>query len=617
MGESITNSYGQRRRIHLYHQPRMTKSRGRVDYYSLATCLFEDGKNKKKILQSIGPLSKEEADQYRLLLKSINGQIDIKKLTNIDEIIYEEDKHYLDVLLLNNMWEHFGFDKIFEHTSSLREKVSVQKVAQILTINRLLDPCSKIRSIPWLKTTMLPKILKIDEDSYEKNRIFRSLEKIHKCKNLIEKSFFSFSQKNCGDYEVYYFDGSTSWFEGTKCALAKYDMEKSRGFNPQVIGLMMLTDKLGFPVAWEVVDGNKKDTVAIKDFIKRVKEDYQVKQITYCFDRGVASVDNFDIIAESGNKFISGIRDNQIQSIFDIEKFQSTRARIVEYLNDDEPTPKAAKPMRTIAGIGGFFSLNKKIYFKDLGVISGKRYIVSFNSDLFEKETSERQQKIHACLNAVADKNLELALAKRDRDYNATERDLLAIMSSTGCRSFYDYTLLPLTASNKSQSFKIELELKKDKLHQAQLTDGILVYVTDHTEKNERGAYKLTAQDIIAHYKAKYVIENSFRELKSFLDLRPFYVWSEQHVKAHYDIAVMAYFIRNYIYRALQHDGTSVCDFFALLKNNANAIKIKSPAGVSVFKMKQVPQKLKECITAIGAAKILSPELHTSHCIFQ
>jgi hypothetical protein len=69
MSESSINKYGHRRKIHLYHQPRTTKSRGRVDYYSLATCYFEAGKNKKKVLQTIGELTPIEVEQYKFLLQ--------------------------------------------------------------------------------------------------------------------------------------------------------------------------------------------------------------------------------------------------------------------------------------------------------------------------------------------------------------------------------------------------------------------------------------------------------------------------------------------------------------------------------------------------------------------
>src|SRR5262249_5907469 len=163
----------------------------------------------------------------------------------------------------------------------------------ILTINRLLNPSSKVRTVEWLKGTLLPKIMGIDGQSYDRNKIFRELAAIHGAKEKIEKLFWSHSQKERRQYDAYYFDGSTSWFEGGKCPLAEADLEKTRGFFPKVLGLMLITDNQGFPVAWEVVNGHAKDTKELKGFVDRISKDFGIKEITYCFDRGVASDSNF------------------------------------------------------------------------------------------------------------------------------------------------------------------------------------------------------------------------------------------------------------------------------------------------------------------------------------
>ena len=87
-----------------------------------------------------------------------------------------------------------------------------------------------------------------------------------------------------------------------------------------------------------------------------------------------------------------------------------------------------------------------------------------------------------------------------------------------------------------------------------------MLFITNHTEQKGR-CYQLSASQIIDHYRAKNVIENSFRELKSFLNLRPVHVWTEEHVRAHFDIATIGYFLNNYIYRKLSPIGVSLREF--------------------------------------------------------
>ncbi len=626
---TLVNSYGQRRRIHLYHQPRNTKARGTVHHYSLATCYYEDGKNKKKVLQSVGELTDVEVGQYRLVLKALNGQIDIKSLSDLESLIVKDEKNYFDVLVMDALWQRLGLDKIFNRTSSDKKKITTEQVAKILTLNRLLKPAAKVKTVAWLQSTLLGKIMGIEEDAYDKNKVFRELIAIHKNKSDLEQAFWKFSEQHCGKCEAYYFDGSTSWFEGTKCLLAEADLEKTRGFFPKVIGLMLITDNRGFPVAWEIVNGHSKDTSCLKDFVKRIAKDFGIQKITYCFDRGVASVANFDFVEEHESKFISAIRDNQIKDVLYLEKFKLTRIKITEHLCETEPSASAAqsseetaKPLRRkVLDFDGFLSFDNNIFFKDLGVVSAKRYVASFNYELFIKESQNRQRRLEQVLLDINEKNIEIALAKKDRDYNVTERDLLEIFAKQGVRDFFDYTLLPFTTAKKAQSFKIECQIKRHKIIEASLTDGLLIYITDHVElKNSKEpveGFKLSAYDIVAHYKGKHVVENAFREMKSFLELRPFFVWTEEHVKAHYDIAIIACFINNYIAVQLRDLGLSIRDFYARLDKAARAAQIAAPSGLEIFKLKPIDTQMKRYLDQLDIAHTYSPTVHKHHGIFQ
>ena len=615
------NSYGHRRRIHLHRQPRVTKKRGLVEYYSLATCFFEDGKNQKKIILGIGELSKEQAEQYRLLLRALNGEIPPDQITDIEALVFGDERQYLDVLAMDALWCELGLSKIFGTERENGQRLSTEHVARILTINRLLHPSSKVRSVEWFSGSLLATIMGVDQDAYDRNKIFRELATIHTAKNQIEQLFWSHSQQQRRKYDVYYFDGSTSWFEGSKCPLAEADLEKTRGFFPKVVGLMLITDNEGFPVSWEVVNGHAKDTTELKAFVDRITKKFGIKEITYCFDRGVASDSNFTLITSCKSKYISAIKDNQIKKVFDLEKFKVTRVKITDKIcgNGETLEPPAPTPRRRIVDIDGFLSHDDNIFFKDLGLVKGKRYVASFNYELFIKQHHERHARIERALQDIAEKNTELKNAKGDRDYNSTERELLDIFGKHHVRSYFGYTLLPLTSAHekKAQSFKIECEINRAKIELDKLTDGLLVYITDHVEKHNQLNFVVSAADIVQHYKGKHVVENAFRELKSFIELRPIYVWTEAHVKAHYDISVVACFINNYINVKLRPLDWSLRDFHAHLAKAGRVAQLVAPSGLKIFKLKKVTEETKRYFERLGINNMLSPQLHRSHGVCQ
>ncbi len=382
---------------------------------------------------------------------------------------------------------------------------------------------------------------------------------------------------------------------------------------------MLVTDSKGFPVAWEVVNGHARDTTELKKFVERISKKFGITEITYCFDRGVASEKNFSLITSCKSKYISAIRGNQIKDVFDLEKFMSVRVKITEKIcgNEETSTPDQ-KPSRRIVGVGGFRSFDNNIFFKDLGISDQKRYIASFNYELFIKQHQDRQKKIERALLAVSDKNEDLEHAKRDRDYNTTERDILAVFAKHGVRNYFDYSLMPLTSTSKAQSFKIECSIKQDKIHSDQLTDGILLFVSDHIEQRKNDPeFIVSASDIIAHYKGKYVVENAFREMKSFIELRPIYVWTEEHVKAHYDTSIIACFINNFINEKIKGLDKSLRDFHAHLEKAGRVVELLTPSGRTAYKLKKVSAQTRTYFSKLGIADILSPTLHKGHSVSQ
>jgi transposase len=473
---------------------------------------------------------------------------ELENFCNIKQLQIKAEVRFLDVLVVNFLWDKFDFSTAFKKSLGPNEKISTVDVAKILTINRFLNPASKIKTIAWLNKTMLPKIMGICAADYTKSKIFRELENIHGSKDDLEKLMWDFSSRfKSGDFDVYFFDGTTSWFEGNKCTLAKNDLEKTRGIYPHVVSLILVTDKSGYPIAWDVENGNIKDVTCFSKIVKRLYFKHGVKRITLCYDRGIASKENFELPSEVECKFISGIKDNQIKQIFDLNSFNSTKKIILKNLIKTNENGN-----RRIASISGFTSNDKNIWFKDLGIIGQYRYIVSFNIEACKVEKVARENRLKKFLEFVSKKNDELKLAKKSRDFNITERDLLEAISKYKINGIIEYKLLPIIAEKKYNSFQIECSLDKAKLADLELTDGIMVYITDHIETDPNKGVVLSASDITAYYKRKYIIENSFRELKSFLDLRPFHVWKEQHVRAHYDLAIIGYFIRVHIARTLE-----------------------------------------------------------------
>jgi transposase len=80
------------------------------------------------------------------------------------------------------------------------------------------------------------------------------------------------------------------------------------------------------------------------------------------------------------------------------------------------------------------------------------------------------------------------------------------------------------------EGLKVEANTKARKFEER--IDGKLVVETSSPE--------LTAQELIGRYKEMADIERAFRALKSTLEIQPMYHWTEQRIRAHVFICVLA-----------------------------------------------------------------------------
>jgi transposase len=78
--------------------------------------------------------------------------------------------------------------------------------------------------------------------------------------------------------------------------------------------------------------------------------------------------------------------------------------------------------------------------------------------------------------------------------------------------------------------------------------DGFFALIT--CEKSE-----LSAEQMVHAYRQKYLIESAFREMKTVLKLRPWFVYKEAHVRAHYTVCVLAYLLEKQIDLLLEKNG--------------------------------------------------------------
>jgi transposase len=520
-------------------------------------------------------------------------------VTRLKDIVVQETKAYLDLAVVNDLWDQWQIDRAFDYDVT-ESPLPTHTVARILTINRCTDPCSHYSVPLWAKKTALEDVLNIDLSGLNDDKIYYELDKIQLNKTSIENHVFNLTyEKEPESYGFINYDLSTSYFVGYKCNLSAFGKGKKECHGRRQVLLGVLINDQGYPFKWDVFPGNTAEVKTLKRNIDACKARFKLgnKDVTIVFDRGIISDDNADLIEDAKMKYISALDRNQIPSSgVNLEPFKG--------LSEDEVTKDVSVPAE-------FKKYDDELHFHDSGVIENKRIIVGFNPTLFKEDRSNRCEKIAFFKAYLKKENKSLKNAKRDRQQDATKSRILNELKRLKIRKYYESPVLnPITVQRKLKdgtvkdikSFKVEINRKNDVIKAEKLLDGVCVFVTNHIEKQGRG-FKVRPQTIINAYRDKTKIEDVFKNVKSFLKLRPFFVNTNAHVEAVYTICILAYFINKYLSnqrKAIgEKDYLNSKELYAPFKDIDIAILEDSNTGQTIKRAVMLPSDTKKLLEKI------------------
>ena len=521
--------------MYVQQHPRKKKD-DTYNYYSIAESYRENGKSKKRIITYLGALTPEKAQQIRNILKiSISPDTIV---TTLDDLIFEDHWHYLGVAFLNHLWDNeWGLSELFplpEETS--KKDISTADIIKILTFYRCLDPGSYLNAVDWFKTTACDLIIGIDGMHFNESRIYRELTLIEQQKEKIEQWLYeTLKERDNASMRMVFYDLSDSYFEGTKCELASPGRTKSHGFKNKRVVLSLLVNSKGEPFSWDILEDYTADVKTLTGNADRWAQKFGFEKITLVFDRGMVSDDNLTHLENSRKYlYITALDKNQLSGVEGIksERFRNFTEKTIE---------------NRIISIG-LAKYDDNTYYEDLGVdSSNRRHILVFNPGLLKINRKAREIFIEKAIEELKQEKQSLLVAKKSRQVKPTEKKIDAILNRFKVNSFLSYRLEPVVLTENGGSevhtFDLVYEKKTEAIKKAMLTDGIWMLVTNICETTEPTEYGLSPREIIKAYRDKNRVEEGFREVKSFLKFQPTFVYTDEHVRAHYTICILSYLL--------------------------------------------------------------------------
>jgi len=563
--------------------------------YTLAESYREGKKVKKRTVCSLGKLTDSQADQIRMICKVATGKS--AAFTQLKDIIAKESKSYLDIALVNEMWNYWQLDRAFTDSTSSKP-LTTPLVAKILTINRCTVPCSHYSIPKWITRNALAEVLGTNLNRLNDDKIYYELDKIFENQTSIENHIFEQThQRNPDSYQYIDYDLTTSYFVGCKCTLSAFGKGKAECRGRRQVLLGVLINDEGYPFKWDVFAGNTAEVNTLEQNIKACKERFKLGDcnVTLVFDRGIISDNNVKRIETAHMKYISALDRNQIPgSGIDLKPFKSLSSQ------DKNPQPE------------GFKKYASDLYFYDQGVIDNQRLVVGFNSIRFHEDRKNRQEKIEFFERWLRRENHQLSGARRDRQRQATENRVLAELKRLKIRKYFEppklhMITIPIELKKgvikEIKTYRVEIKKKDSVIAAQKLLDGLCVFVSNHCEKSCDG-FKVSPQSVIKAYRDKAKIEDVFKNVKSFLKIRPFFVNTEKHIKAVYTICMLAYFLNKYLANqrkaAGEKDFLNSKELYAPFKDIDYVSLLDPKSGQTITRSVELPQETRNILNRLG-----------------
>ena len=341
------------------------------------------------------------------------------------------------------------------------------------------------------------------------NEMLDMLDWLRKRQPWIERSL---ANRHLGDGTLILYDVTSSYLEGRHCPLAAFGHSRDgkRGKLQITFGLLCAAD--GCPVAVEVFPGNASDPSTVASQVARLRSRFGIGRIAMVGDRGMITTARIrQDLEPAGLDWISALRNADIR-------------RLLRPSHGDAPLRPEELAADAVAEIAG-------------PDFPGERLMVCLNPRLRQERRRKREELLLATeaeLRSIADAAARRRPGQANRD--RTGRAIGARGNSRKVLKHFDITLGMETMTFRRNGARIAAEAA---------LDGIYVVRTSLP------ADSIGPEGAVEAYKALSGVERAFRCVKSDLRVRPIHVRTEEHVRGHVFLCMLAHHVEWHMRRRL------------------------------------------------------------------
>ncbi|QSQ07943.1 hypothetical protein H0A61_00262 [Koleobacter methoxysyntrophicus] len=461
---------------------------GKYKYAQLVES-YREGKNvKHRVLLNLGRLDEiENNPSFQRLGMRLLELSKAKKVIDLESF---SDARIVNwgYLVYKKIWEVFELDKIL---TRIKEKGKTQfnlsDACFLMVIQHLLQPKSKL-------ATYANQGYYVQLPNVELHHLYRALDIIHIQKEQLEELMFHKNRNLFNmQVDVVFYDVTTFSFESVKAdTLRDFGFSKDGKFNEVQVVLGLLVDCEGRPIGYELFPGNTFDGKTLDTALEKLEKRFGIRRVIIVADRGINSKLNLKRIVDRNYSYIFAARIKNMGRKIEEQVFDPEGYIVLNSEQDEKLLYKVIDHINRFKQDGKTCELKEKL-------------IITYSSKRAKKDQKDRERLIQKAKLLLKDQSKITASNKRGgRKY----------LKNSGKEVWY---------------------LDQEAIARDERFDGYYGIQTNEQD--------IKPQDALEAYHTLWKIEESFRIMKSTLEVRPIFHWTEPRIKGHFLICFLAFLL--------------------------------------------------------------------------
>jgi hypothetical protein len=494
-----------------------TKKSGNYEYLQVVHSERVEGKVQQRVIATLGRLDVlQRSGQLDALLAScarFAQHTAVLTAHRQGQLTPEGKVHLGPPLVFQRLWEELGFPALIRRLLEGRKfGFDVERAVFVTVLHRLFAPGSDRSAEAWYPRYAIPHAAGLQLQHFYRAMAWLgeplpedqqagATPFAPRCiKDRLEEMLFAQTRDLFTSLELVFFDTTSIYFEGEGGqTIGQYGHSKDHRNDCKQMVVAAILDGRGRPICCELWPGNTTDVTTLIPVVDRLKQRFRIESICIVADRGMISAETIEKLQAADRKirYLLGARLRSVKEIYEDVLSRPGRYHEVYGL---QQTSKDPSPLKV-----------KEVWVQD------RRYIVCRNEDQAKKDTADRK----AILEALREQ---------------LKRGPGSLVGNKGYRKFL-------------RTQRSGFEIDEEKVAWDARFDGKWVLQTDTD---------LSASDCALRYKDLWMVEQSFRHVKSVLETRPIYHKCDETIRGHVFCSFLALILLKELLERLKQHGWQV-----------------------------------------------------------